>query len=190
MATVLTMSGYTIHTAGTATKRSPCSTRKSASPDVILMDAQMPGLSGARLVQRIAGAQQGQHLRHQRQRCLPPRCQEAVDGYPVEAFRSPGAAATEQRSNISREPRRLDRCSGDQCRRRWRSYAGDARAAVREIYAAVVDDLDKRQRPAVDALPRPTRGEIRRIGHAIKGGCGMAGALQAARLGAAAGGQR
>jgi HPt (histidine-containing phosphotransfer) domain-containing protein len=26
--------------------------------------------------------------------------------------------------------------------------------------------------------------EVRRIGHAIKGGCGMAGALEAARLGA------
>ncbi|MDE3149402.1 MAG: Hpt domain-containing protein, partial [Acidobacteriota bacterium] len=26
--------------------------------------------------------------------------------------------------------------------------------------------------------------QIRRIGHAIKGGCGMAGALQAARIGA------
>jgi hypothetical protein len=32
--------------------------------------------------------------------------------------------------------------------------------------------------------PKATHAEIRRIGHAIKGGCGMAGALQAARLGA------
>ena len=34
------------------------------------------------------------------------------------------------------------------------------------------------------AIAKGDTPEIRRIGHAIKGGCGMAGALQAARLGA------
>jgi HPt (histidine-containing phosphotransfer) domain-containing protein len=34
------------------------------------------------------------------------------------------------------------------------------------------------------AIAKGDAAEIRRIGHAIKGGCGMAGALQAARLGA------
>jgi HPt (histidine-containing phosphotransfer) domain-containing protein len=56
--------------------------------------------------------------------------------------------------------------------------------AVREIYVAVINDLDKRIAVLHDALDAGDRGEIRRIGHAIKGGCGMAGALQAARIGA------
>jgi HPt (histidine-containing phosphotransfer) domain-containing protein len=34
------------------------------------------------------------------------------------------------------------------------------------------------------AIGKGDDGEVRRIGHAIKGGCGMAGALQAARVGA------
>ena len=34
------------------------------------------------------------------------------------------------------------------------------------------------------AIATGDTAEIRRIGHAIKGGCGMAGAVQAARIGA------
>ena len=34
------------------------------------------------------------------------------------------------------------------------------------------------------AIAKGDDNEVRRIGHAIKGGCGMAGAIQAARIGA------
>jgi HPt (histidine-containing phosphotransfer) domain-containing protein len=57
-------------------------------------------------------------------------------------------------------------------------------AAVREIYAAVAADLARRIQTLEAAIARGDDGEVRRIGHAIKGGCGMAGAIQAARLGA------
>jgi HPt (histidine-containing phosphotransfer) domain-containing protein len=56
--------------------------------------------------------------------------------------------------------------------------------AVRQIYSAVVGDLAVRIEALGAAIAKNDRAEIRRIGHAIKGGCGMAGALQAARLGA------
>ena len=56
--------------------------------------------------------------------------------------------------------------------------------AVREIYAAIVADLAKRLHALGVAIANGDAAEVRRIGHAIKGGCGMAGALQAARLGA------
>ena len=56
--------------------------------------------------------------------------------------------------------------------------------AVRQIYAAVVADLGRRIEALGAAIAKGDAAEIRRIGHAIKGGCGMAGALQAARLGA------
>ncbi len=61
-------------------------------------------------------------------------------------------------------------------------------AMVREIYAAVVADLNKRKAALETAIGRHDAVEVRRIGHTIKGGCGMAGAQQAARLGALAGG--
>jgi HPt (histidine-containing phosphotransfer) domain-containing protein len=57
-------------------------------------------------------------------------------------------------------------------------------ARVREIYAVIVADLTLRQSALEVALAKGNAAEIRRIGHAISGGCGMAGALQAARLGA------
>jgi HPt (histidine-containing phosphotransfer) domain-containing protein len=57
-------------------------------------------------------------------------------------------------------------------------------SAVRQIYTAVVTDLSARIEALGAAIARGDAAEIRRIGHAIKGGCGMAGALQAARLGA------
>ena len=56
--------------------------------------------------------------------------------------------------------------------------------AVRQIYTAVVVDLGKRIDALGVAIAKGDTAEVRRIGHAIKGGCGMAGALQAAHLGA------
>jgi len=57
-------------------------------------------------------------------------------------------------------------------------------SAVQEIYAAVVADLNKRTQALEAAIAKGNGDEVRRIGHAIKGGCGMAGALQAAKVGA------
>ena len=57
-------------------------------------------------------------------------------------------------------------------------------AAVREIYATVASDLNRRVHTLESAIAKSDDAEVRRIGHAIKGGCGMAGAIQAARIGA------
>jgi HPt (histidine-containing phosphotransfer) domain-containing protein len=56
-------------------------------------------------------------------------------------------------------------------------------SAVHEIYTAVVADLDRRRSPLEEALNVGDLVTVRRIGHSIKGGCSMAGALEAARLG-------
>jgi HPt (histidine-containing phosphotransfer) domain-containing protein len=56
--------------------------------------------------------------------------------------------------------------------------------AVREIYTAFAADLSKRLQTLEAAIARGDDAEVRRLGHAIKGGCGMAGAIQAARIGA------
>jgi HPt (histidine-containing phosphotransfer) domain-containing protein len=57
-------------------------------------------------------------------------------------------------------------------------------SGVREIYQAIVADLERRSVALETAIAKGDTAEVRRIGHAIKGGCAMAGALQAARLGA------
>ena len=50
MATVLTMSGYTVHTAEDGTTALDMLARTVCMPALILMDAQMPGLSGVGLI--------------------------------------------------------------------------------------------------------------------------------------------
>jgi HPt (histidine-containing phosphotransfer) domain-containing protein len=55
---------------------------------------------------------------------------------------------------------------------------------VREIYVAVMADLKKRIVALEAAFKLGDAAEIRRIGHTIKGGCGMAGAMRVSRLGA------
>ena len=57
-------------------------------------------------------------------------------------------------------------------------------AGARQIYAAIVADSVRRMVALEAALARGDDAEVRRIGHAIKGGCALAGAQQAARLGA------
>jgi HPt (histidine-containing phosphotransfer) domain-containing protein len=54
---------------------------------------------------------------------------------------------------------------------------------VQEIYAAVVADLERRRAPLEAAAELGDHAAVRRIGHSIKGGCSMAGALEAARVG-------
>ena len=57
-------------------------------------------------------------------------------------------------------------------------------AAVRQVYATVAADLKKRSAALETAVAKGDVAEVRRIGHAIKGGCGMAGVQRAALLGA------
>ncbi len=69
MATVLTMTGYTIHTAAQGDDAIAMLDAGTCNPEVILMDAQMPGLNGVRLVEELRARTQGKHLRYERQRC-------------------------------------------------------------------------------------------------------------------------
>jgi HPt (histidine-containing phosphotransfer) domain-containing protein len=56
-------------------------------------------------------------------------------------------------------------------------------AAVRQIFEAILTDLGKRIAMLEAAIAKPDWVEARRIGHAIKGGGSMAGAVQVSRLG-------
>ena len=56
--------------------------------------------------------------------------------------------------------------------------------AVQQIYTAVIADLRVRIEALGSAIAKGNTAEVGRIGHAIKGGCGMAGAMQVASLGA------
>src|SRR6185437_5608709 len=53
MATVLTMTGYDVHTAASGQDSLALLDSDGFSPDVVLMDTQMPGLNGAALIEQL-----------------------------------------------------------------------------------------------------------------------------------------
>jgi CheY-like chemotaxis protein len=183
MATVLTMTGYTIHTAAQGEDAIALLDGGTFTPEVILMDTQMPGLRGARLVEELR-ARSKASIYAISGSDVPDEVKRAVDGHLSKPFGpqalhqlmeqhhfEPAVEPEEEAPSISAET--LAQLRGMM-----------SESTVREIYVAVVDDLDKRVTALQRAMTVGDTQEIRRIGHSIKGGCGMAGALEAARLGA------
>jgi len=185
-ATVLTMSGFTVHTAVSGTASLELLAGASWRPDVILMDAQMPGLSGIPLVTRLRAACRaalyavsgsnppaelvaacdGFLLKPYTPDALIRLLQEYEDNTPTPAPSPPAPNAPVINPETLAQLRAIMPETG-----------------VRQIYAAIVADLFKRTAAIEAAILAKDAPEIRRIGHAIKGGCAMAGATQAAAIG-------
>jgi CheY-like chemotaxis protein len=186
-ATVLTMNGYIIHTAESGTAAVEILAAGDVTPDLILMDAQMPGLSGTALIAELRA--------HSRARIValsgsnpPAEVSGAADGFllkplDVEVFGKfvegqsgrPASAAA-----FAADPDAPAISPGTLAQLRQMM----PEPAVHEIYQAIVADLVTRTKALEAAIAQADGAEVRRIGHAIKGGCAMAGALQAARVGA------
>lgn len=191
IATVLTMSGYTVHTAADGAASLELLSAGKCLPEVILMDAQMPGLSGTRLIAELRS--RGKAALFAISASNPPAdVAAAADGFLLKPFSADALRKLLKQHRTQTRP--LVASAGEsfldpsqpivkaETLAQLREMMPEAR--VREIYAVIVADLTLRQSALEVALAKGNAAEIRRIGHAISGGCGMAGALQAARLGA------
>ena len=192
MAMTLEMHSYTVTAAedGNAALAALDSGQK-ALPDLILMDTQMPGLSGTDLIAalRAAGAgcivaisasEPGEAIRSASDGfLLKPVQPDAVS----ELFSIPvqlAAAASEEALPIALalaapavDPETLSKFK-----------AMMPAAAVREIYVATASDMKIRIGSLSDAIDAANIVEISRIAHSIKGVCAMVG-LTAGRQAAA-----
>jgi CheY-like chemotaxis protein len=186
MATVLTMSGYAVHTSTDGGAAIQLLVSGKCAPGVILMDAQMPGLSGIRLVEQLrATSDAGLYAMSGSN---PPReVIEACDGFLLKPF-TPEALTRLLEDHIEKikPPVRPSSPSPEpvvnpETLTQLREIMPEA--SVRQIYSAIVADLLRRMAAIENAIAEGDSVEIRRIGHTIKGGCSMAGALQAAHLG-------
>src|SRR5580658_1210525 len=198
-ATVLTMNGYTVHTAEhgpaalvllTAARDRLQATRpEPLRPDVILMDSQMPGLSGTQLIGELR-ARSSARIYVVSGSNPPQELTAAADGFLLKPF---SADAFRKLLDGGKPERAASPASTDdlvlnapivspEILAQFRNLMSET--AVRQVYQAVVTDLSRRIETIAAAIARGDGAEVRRIGHAIKGGCGMAGVLQAARLGA------
>jgi CheY-like chemotaxis protein len=193
-ATVLTMNGYIVHTAEggaaalallTAAEDRP----QALQPDVILTDSQMPGLNGTQLIGELRARSQAR-IYVVSGSSPPPELTAAADGFLLKPFSADafrklleggkperGASLVNANDPVPNEP-----VVSPEILAQFRKLMPEP--AVRQVYEAVVTDLGRRIEALGAAMARGDSAEIRRIGHAIKGGCGMAGALEAARLGA------
>ncbi len=198
MATVLTMSGYIVYTAEGGTAALELLAVGACVPGVILMDAQMPDLSGTHLIEQLRAHGFAQIFAISGSN-PPADVIAAADGFLLKPFTpenlskliekkraAPSAAqisisAASAGSPPSAKPYSALPVVNPEILAQLREMMSET--AVRQIYAAIVSDLARRIALLEAAIAKHDIPEIRRIGHAIKGGCGMAGAQQAARIG-------
>jgi CheY-like chemotaxis protein len=187
VATVLTLSGYTVHTAVDGAEALKMLDSGECVPEVILMDAQMPGLSGVELVEALRERSRGRIFAISGS-AAPDDVLAASDGFLMKPFGSEELSKALERSGstagLSSAPAGLqdEPAVNPEVLARFREMMPEA--SVREIYAAVIADLARRIKALEAAAASGDAVEVRRIGHSIKGGCAMCGAQQAARLGA------
>ena len=183
IATVLTLHGHLVHTAEDGSEALKLLEGDALKPDVVLLDTQLPGLAGAELIARlrsfgldeiilVSGSMPSDELI------------AAADGFLLKPFGAEDLAKLlgQHRPKIDQIAPEGEEVVNPATLAQFRQLMTEA--TVREIYAAVVGDLHKRLEGLEKAIEEGNSEEIRRIGHAIKGGCGMAGAMQAARIGA------
>ena len=183
-ATLLTMTGYNVHAADSGQQAVRMISDGSCKPGVILMDAQMPGLSGLELINQLRAACKAAIIAISASE--PPReVADAADGFLMKPFSVDSLHKLIEGHKPKREPATIDPNDpvvNMEVLSQFRKMMPET--AVRQIYKAVVVDLGKRIDALTSAIAKGDTAEVRRIGHAIKGGCGMAGAVQAAHLGA------
>jgi len=186
-ATVLTMGGYPVHTAPGGTQALQMLAGQECVPDVILMDAQMPGLNGTELIAQLRSRTKAKIYTISGSN-PPEEVVAAADGFLLKPFDADALGKLLAGHPLPGAPARLSRLDpkdpvvSPETLAQFRGMMPEA--AVREIYVAVVTDLTRRIQTLEGSIAKSDDNEVRRIGHAIKGGCGMAGAIQAARIGA------
>lgn len=183
IATVLTLYGHMVHTAETGDSALEMLAQGTVAPSVVLVDAQLPGLKGTELIDKlrercdaeiilISGSQPADDLL------------KAADGFLMKPFGAEELAKELGQHKPKSKPvaEDTDPVINPETLSQFRQLMTES--TIREIYSAVLSDLHKRQDVLEKAVAEGNSEEVRRIGHAIKGGCGMAGAMQAARIGA------
>ncbi len=185
IATVLTLHGHMVHSAEDGNQALQILEAGEVKPGLVLLDTQLPGLSGSELIARLR--QLGQDDIILISGTTPSDdLIAAADGFLLKPFSpedlqkllSQHHPKIDQPETPDAEELVINPTTLDQFRQLM------TESTVREIYTAVVTDLHKRLDGLEKAIATGNKDEVRRIGHAIKGGCGMAGCMQVARLGA------
>lgn len=183
IATLLTLSGYGLQAAADGAAALQLLDGATCAPRVILVDVQMEGLNGVALVKELRARTRARI--YAISGSVPPDdVRAAVDRFLQKPFGPDSLQALLDEQEPKQEPQKLDSDEpvvNLEILGQFRQMMPES--AVREVYFAVVADLKKRIDAIEAAMTKCDAVAVRRIGHSIKGGCGMTGARQAARLG-------
>jgi len=165
----------------------------SPHPEVILMDTQMPGLSGTELIQAIRQSSaaiivaiSGSPVRDSILNLTDGFLLKPVEPDALEALLNAlgsdtgDLAGTPAETPRPREP--VEDLLDPIILAKLRGMM--SARALREIYSAVAADLRPRLRTLQNALEAGDAAEVSRIAHAIKGGCAMVGFTSAEKVAA------
>ncbi|MGB7547964.1 MAG: response regulator [Terracidiphilus sp.] len=184
IATLLTLSGYMLHTAASGAESLGMLETDQCVPQVILVDVQMTGLNGLPLIEELR-ARSAATIYAISASCPSDELKASVDGFLLKPFGTEALQKLLERHG----PKPAEAVAeadepvlSAEILAQFRQVMPES--GVREVYTAVASDLRKRSLALETAVAAGNAAEVRRIGHSIKGGCGMAGARQAARLGA------
>jgi two-component system response regulator PrrA len=187
MATMLTMSAYAVHTAADGAAALELLAGQECKPDVILMDVQMPGLSGLGLVKELRARSQAR-IYVISSSSTPDEIVAAADGFLLKPFPPETLTRLIAAQEAQAHPPAAHGLDPEEAIVNPETVAQlrdmMPAAAVRQIFEAILADLARRIGVLKTAVAKQDWAEARRIGHAIKGGSAMAGAVQLARLGA------
>ncbi|HUN83058.1 MAG TPA: response regulator [Terracidiphilus sp.] len=184
IATLMTMHGYTLHTAVDGADSLKMLDSKACIPHVILVDVRMEGLSGVELIKELR-ARSTATIYAMSGVKPPDDLKRAVDGFLLKPFVPEALEKLLSRHMLQADPggaALADPLISPETLAQFRQMMPES--AVRQIYATVASDLKERSTALEIAVAEGNANEVRRLGHAIKGGCGMAGVRQAALLGA------
>ena len=214
LATILTIEGYEVQTAHEGDEALAMLDSGSYRPQVVLTDLHMPGLHGASLILKLRERiPMGCGTLLLAMSASEPRAGEVegADGFLRKPFGAKELKWTLQESHreakAAVQPKKAAQApdftssvpdlvspavpdaTGGEAAVLNHSKLEALRAlmpetSVRQIYMTVIDDLARRMPGLEDAIGHGDAKMVRSMGHAIKGGCSMVGAAEAARLGA------
>ena len=183
LAMMLEMHGFPVDSAEDGQLALDFLEKTAAPPGIILMDTQMPGLSGLELVHALRNACHGRA----RTRIVAISGSEvseeirlATDAFLLKPIQVESLMALLDDRGSADEPPTAHAETADSSEVLDPVVLGKLKAmmpaaALREIYTAVASDLETRLVSLAAAIDAGDAAEVARIAHIIKGGCGMVG---------------
>jgi len=184
MAMVLEMRGFAVEAAegGAEALGRIDSGADGSAAEVILMDTQMPGLSGLELIQALRACSKARLIAISGSE-VSEAIRKATDGFLLKPFEAEGLVAmlesgTRAPSKTAAKSEKVGELIDPAVFGKLKGMM--PAAAVEELYSAVASDMKTRLVALEAAMDSGSAIEVHKIAHAIKGGCAMVGLSGAA----------